>query len=156
MADMPELGTANELINQRTQAAMELDGGWDKKDNSGLMQKQPEYMGDVGQLAVQRRAEGLMAPQYQQLQAEQKLQDQTNAFSQLHSALGDETQRLRLQYAKEYAQKKRKAQEDAMRAQTIGQVLGLAGFAVGTYLGGPVGGAAGASAGQAIGGSTGG
>lgn len=156
MADLPELGTANELINQRTQAAMELDNSWDKKDYSGLTQKQPEYMGDVGKLAVQRRAEGLIAPKYQQLQAEQKLQDQTNAFSQLHSALSDETQRLRLQYAKEYSEKKRKMQEDALRAQTLGQVLGLVGFAAGAYLGGPAGGAAGLKAGQAIGESTGG
>lgn len=155
MSDVAELGQAtNELINQRSQAALDLAGNWDKKDYSGLTPKQPEYMGDIAQLAVQRRAEGLMAPKYQQLKADQKLMDRTDSFKRLSSSLTDETQRLRLQYAKEYAEKKRRAQEEALRAQAIGSVLGLAGMAAGAYLG-AAGGSAGMAAGAMVGQSAG-
>lgn len=152
MADVAELGAANELINARTQAALEMQNA-PPKDYSGMLPKQPEYMGDVAQLAAQRRAQAAFAPKYQQLQAQQKLTDVTDKFKKMSSAFGNEMQRLRLQYAKEYAAQKRKQQEEAMRANMLGSVLGLAGMAAGTYFsGGNVGvGMAAGAAGQKLG-----
>lgn len=153
IANVAELGAANEAINARTQAAFEMAEQQPRKDYSGMLPKQPEYMGDVAQLAAQRRAHAAFAPKYQQMQIQQKLSDRMDTYNRMSEAMTNETQRLRLQYAKEYAEKKRRMQEEAMRSQALAGVLGLAGMVAGAYFGGgtPTGAAAGAMIGQKAG-----
>lgn len=101
--------------------------------------------------AIDSRMRRLYEGQLADLNLKQQIDEPKRQFERSSERLQTSMARQKLEFMKEYNEKLRKMQDDALRAQTLGSILGVAGMAAGMYFGGPAGGAAGAQIGGQIG-----
>lgn len=157
MADFVNLDEqTRQMINDRTNAAAQLTGDFQKDKAAGLVKAfEPTKInygkGGLNQ-AIQNKYQKNADTEINQIKKLQELNYPKSAMKDLMRASQTQTKQYQFDKQREMAIRQRIMAEESQRAQILGSMLGIAGTIGGAALGGGFGGMAGGQIGQTAGG----